>query len=72
MILSGIDSQLVILSDTVRYKVYIEMLSRYYPDIELCVSEMRGEQKAKEREQQKEREEDYGDSAIGEQVRNVL
>ena len=47
------------------------LLSRYYPDIELCVSEMRGEQKAKEREQQKEREEDYGDSAIGEQVRNV-
>ena len=28
---------------------------------------MRGEQKAKEREQQKEKEEDYGDSAIGEQ-----
>ena len=47
------------------------MLSRYYTDIELCVSEMRGEQKAKEREQQKEREEDYGDSAIGEQVRNI-
>ena len=31
------------------------------------MSEMRGEQKAKEREQQKEKEEDYGDSAIGEQ-----
>ena len=46
-------------------------LHRYYPDIELCVSEMRGEQKAKEREQQKEREEDYGDSAVGEQVRNI-
>ena len=43
-------------------------LFRYYPDIELCVSEMRGEQKAKEREQQKEKEEDYGDSAIGRNV----
>ena len=30
------------------------------------MSEMRGEQKAKEREQQKEKEEDYGDSALGE------
>ena len=32
------------------------------------MSEMRGEQKAKEREQQKEKEEDYGDSAIGRNV----
>ena len=31
------------------------------------MSEMRGEQKAKEREQQKEKEEDYGDSALGEE-----
>ena len=38
---------------------------KYYPDIELCVSEMNGEEKAKRREAIKEQDEDFGDSKIG-------
>ena len=38
---------------------------KYYPDIELCVSEMRGEEKAKEKQFQKEQDEDFGDGKIG-------
>ena len=38
---------------------------KYYPDIELCVSEMTGEEKAKEKQYQKELEEDFGDSKLG-------
>ena len=38
---------------------------KYYPDIELCVSEMRGEEKAKEKQFQKEQDEDFGNGKIG-------
>ena len=38
---------------------------KYYPDIELCVSEMRGEEKAKEKQFIKEQDEDFGNTRIG-------
>lgn len=38
---------------------------KYYPDIELCVSEMNGEEKAKRRQASKEQDEDFGNSKIG-------
>ena len=38
---------------------------KYYPDIELCVSEMNGEEKAKERQCQKEQDENFGTSRLG-------
>ena len=38
---------------------------KYYPDIELCVSELNGEEKAKQRRAIKEQEEDFGDSRLG-------
>ena len=38
---------------------------KYYPDIELCVSELNGEEKAKQRQAIKEQEEDFGNSGLG-------
>ena len=38
---------------------------KYYPDIELCVSKMRGEEKAKEKQFIKEQDEDFGNTRIG-------
>jgi hypothetical protein len=38
---------------------------KYYPDIELCVNEMHGEEKSKEKQQRREKEENFGDSTIG-------
>lgn len=44
---------------------------KYYPDIELCVSEMTGEEKAKEKQYSKELEENFGPSRIG-RIRKFL
>jgi hypothetical protein len=38
---------------------------KYYPDIELCVNEMYGEEKSKEKQQRREKEENFGDSTAG-------
>jgi hypothetical protein len=38
---------------------------KYYPHIELCVNEMLGEEKARNKQQQREKEENFGDSTIG-------
>ena len=38
---------------------------KYYPDIELCVSELNGEEKAKQRRAIKEQDEDFGESRLG-------
>ena len=38
---------------------------KYYPDIELCVSELNGEEKAKQRQAIKEQEEDFGETRLG-------
>ena len=38
---------------------------KYYPDIELCVNEMLGEEKSKDKQQRREKEENFGDSTLG-------
>jgi len=44
---------------------------KYYPEIELCVKEQKGEQEAKAKETQRLKDEDFGNSPVG-RVRSLL